>query len=170
MNVQGAFDNQQTDRTTVATNTTSEEAHPVNNADPVDDLAMFVEFVSSTPSAPLLHTPPRVNDIQITQPNNSMQPYQQRKSNRLAEKAKANTVTGSIQMAQRVLMNKLGELSPDLTSKANDNFEQMAHHSARPLTKTTMEALKVAVEQGNKLLNKSKKKAKVAPSPAGVMA
>lgn len=41
----------------------------------------------------------------------------------------------------------------------------MASHLPRPFTKTTVEALKTAIEQGSKI--QTKKKAKVAPAPAG---
>nr|CAB3460113.1 unnamed protein product [Digitaria exilis] len=44
----------------------------------------------------------------------------------------------------------------------------MASHLPRPFTKSTMEALKIAIEQGNKL--KTQKKAKVAPAPMGMTA
>jgi hypothetical protein len=146
------------------TTTTRQETH----SEQVDDLAMFVDFVSSTPNAPLLHTPPRINDTDISEPpSNPGQPSTLRKSSRLAENAKVNPITGSIKLAQRVLMNKLGELSPDLVSKANGDFEQLAQHLPRPFTKTTMEALKTAIEQGNK---PTTKKAKVVPAPAGMQA
>lgn len=160
----------------VDTNTHLSEMHPESAVEELmhpegaeDEMALFVEFVSSNPTTPKLHTPPRVNDTHSNEmPNSSTQPSQQRKSNRLAEKAKANPITRSIQLAQCVLMNKLGELSPRVLRNANGEFEQKARHLPRPLTKMKMEALKMAIKQGNKLMGK--KKAKVALALAGVQA
>ncbi|CAN6343454.1 unnamed protein product [Urochloa humidicola] len=77
----------------------------------VDDLTAFINFISHTPTTPLLNTPPRINPIQL--PDNQPETVTaQRKSARLADKARLYPGKDSIQLAQRVLSNKLGELSP----------------------------------------------------------
>jgi len=113
-----------------------------------------------------------VNDLQPNDDHSSRvqhisteTPTAQRKSTRLADKAKLNPVKGSLNLAQRVLINKLGELSPNLKQKAKVDFNSVVQHFQQPVTKKTMDALTVLVEQGNKAV--SKKKSKVAPMPAG---
>ncbi|CAN6209190.1 unnamed protein product [Urochloa humidicola] len=130
-----------------------------------DDLTSFLNFVSGPPNTPILHTPPRANPqpTDIRPPPTNEPTTQQRKSSRLADKAKANPGKGSIQLAQQVLINKLGDLVPDAQQKKDDNFDSLVQRLPRPFTKHTMEALQVLVEQGNK--PKGRKKSKVAPSP-----
>jgi hypothetical protein len=70
-------------------------------------------------------------------------------------------------LAQRVLINKLGDLSPNILRKTNGHFECLAQHFQRPLTKMTMEALDTAVEEANKPRGKKSKVSKVAPATAG---
>ena len=65
----------------------------------------------------------------------------QHKSSRLANKAKSKFGKGTIQVAQELLVKKLGDLSPKLEPSAADQFEQFAQHFVRPLTKENMEAL-----------------------------
>lgn len=64
----------------------------------IDDMALFLDFISCKPSAPLLHTPPRANPPEPqdapTEPATS-----QRKSTHLVAKAKLNTRKDSIQLA-----------------------------------------------------------------------
>jgi hypothetical protein len=165
--------------TTQAPETTTSEQNTLNHQEQqiptmlgtepiVDDLALFLDFVSGTPSAPLLHTPPRVNPIPTSNDSASTTNgivSQQRKSTRLADKAKTNPTKGTIQLAQQVLMNKLGELVPDLHQKNITTFESMAQHLPRPFTKNMMETLKTLVEEGNK--SRKKKKSKILPTSAG---
>jgi len=138
----------------------------------INDLTSFINYISCAPPVPVLHTPPRVNNLQTHDEQSSRvqhisteTPLAQRKSTRLADKAKLNPVKGSLNLAQRVLLNKLGELSPKLKQKANMDFNSVVQHFQQPVTKMTMDALTVLVEQGNKAV--SKKKSKVAPMPAG---
>jgi hypothetical protein len=118
--------------------------------------------VSGSASTPILHTPPNVN--QQTDP--PIQPArtpntQQRKSLRLADKAKANAGLGSIQLAQQLLVKKLGDLVSGSSQKSDDTFESLVQCLPRPFDKATMEALQVLVEEGNKA--KNKKKSRVTP-------
>jgi hypothetical protein len=66
----------------------------------------------------------------------------------------------SIQLAQRVLANKLGELSPRQIDP-NAEFVRLAQHLPQPLTATKMVAIHTLVEQGNQ--PKSNKKSRVRP-------
>lgn len=89
-------------------NSTTQQGAESNS---IDDLT-FVEFVTGKPTAPLLTSPPEINNIDNQCTDRAILAYPpstQRTSSRLAEKKKANPTTGSVQMAQRVLMLKLGE-------------------------------------------------------------
>jgi hypothetical protein len=146
--------------TTPCQNTSASQ--PTSEQEEGDDLQRFIDFVSGPASAPILHTPPNVN--QQTDP--PIQPArtpntQQRKSLRLADKAKANVGLGSIQLAQQLLVKKLGDLVPGSSQKSDDTFESLVQRLPRPFDKATMEALQVLVEEGNKA--KNKKKSRVTP-------
>jgi hypothetical protein len=79
----------------------------------------------------------------------------QHKSSRLANKDKSKIGIGIIQVAQELLVKKLGDLSPKLEPSAADQFEQFAQHLDRPLTKANMEALEALVEHGQQLKKKA---------------
>jgi hypothetical protein len=84
---------------------------------------------------------------------------------RLVDKAKANAGLGSIQLAQQLLVKKLGDLIPESQQKTDDTFDSLVQVQRLPrsFNKATMEALQVLVEEGNKTQNRNK--SKVAPSP-----
>lgn len=89
-----------------------------------------------------------------------------RHSSRLAQKAASNVGKDAIQVAQDLLVKKLGDLSGEEQQQNPDDFEFYAQHIERPIDKSKMEAIKVLIEQGS---NKQKKglnykKATVAPS------
>lgn len=67
-------------------------------------------------------------------------------------------------MAQQVLINKLGELSPKTKGTSRPDANHFAKHLLQPLNVMKMEAIKILVEQGNQ--PKSKKQRKIAPGPA----
>jgi hypothetical protein len=75
---------------------------------------------------------------------------QQRKSARLADKAKNNVGLGSLQLAQQVLVKKLGELIPDSQNNSNCNFDSFVKQLPRPFNKTTMEAMQVLLEEATR--------------------
>ncbi|CAN6361928.1 unnamed protein product [Urochloa humidicola] len=126
----------------------------------VDDLSAFINFISKVPPAPILSTPPRANPIQTPDTKNETAIIQ-RKSTRLAEKAKQHPCQDSTQLAQRVLANKLGELSPQKSAHANSDFNHLTQHLPKPLTSMKMAAIQTLVEKGNQ--PKSKKRSKVTP-------
>ena len=72
----------------------------------------------------------------------------QRKSIRLAEKSKTTQGKGPIQVAEELLVKKLGDLSPLATKEEADQFEFFAQHLEHPLTKAKMDALTVLIEVG----------------------
>ncbi|CAN6293474.1 unnamed protein product [Urochloa humidicola] len=127
-------------------------------------MATFIEFIAGPPPAPILNTPPKVNPP----PNADSQtaaPTTQRKSSRLADKAKLHPGKDSIQLAQRVLVNKLGELSPNKHTNALADFNTLLQHLPQALMDTEMVAIQTLIEHGNK--PKSRKKSKVVPAPQG---
>src|SRR6185312_11228882 len=99
------------------------------------DLASFIDIISCTPPAPILNSPPATNPI--PQPETFAEPQTtQQKSTRLANKAKLHPGKDSVQLAQKVLINKLGELSPGVKEQASSNtdFNKLAQHLPQPLT------------------------------------
>ncbi|CAO2040981.1 unnamed protein product [Urochloa humidicola] len=157
-------------QTTLAHNNTlgveESVANPIEAERNQDDINEFINFISRTPPAPILHTPPRVNPI--PQSENFAEPTTtQRKSTRLADKAKLHPGKDSIQLAQQVLISKLGELSPEPKEQADTNtdFNKLAQHLPQPLTAGTMNAIQTLVEHGNQPRNKKRSK-KIAPALA----
>jgi hypothetical protein len=82
----------------------------------------------------------------------------QRKSIRLAKKSKTTQGKGAIQVAEELLIKKLGDLSPSATKEEADQFEFFAQHLERPLTKANMDAITVLIEVGQQ---KNKKRGKL---------
>jgi hypothetical protein len=100
--------------------------------------------IGNTPELP--QTPPPPRPFVFTP---------QRKSSRLAKKSETTKGKGAIQVAEELLVKKLGDLSPPTTQEGDDQLEFYAQHFERPLTKEKMEALTVLIELGQQ---KSKKK------------
>ena len=82
----------------------------------------------------------------------------QRKSIRLAKKSKTTQGKGAIQVAEELLLKKIGDLSPPTTQEELDQFDFYAQHLERPLTKANMDAIKVLIEVGQQ---KNKKRGKL---------
>ena len=82
----------------------------------------------------------------------------QRKSIRLAEKSKTTQGKGAIQVAEELLIKKLGDLSPLATQEEADQFDFFAQHLEHPLTKAKMDALTVLIEVGQQ---KNRKRGKL---------
>jgi hypothetical protein len=79
----------------------------------------------------------------------------QRKSIRLAKKYETTQGKGAIQVAEELLVKKLGDLSPPRTQEEAVQFEFYAQHFERPLTKVKMDALSALIKAGQQ---KNKKK------------
>ncbi|CAN6245272.1 unnamed protein product [Urochloa humidicola] len=147
-------------------NATASASAVSNEGNTFNDFSAFIDFISCKPPTPLLNTPPRLNPIQPDQ----LQPESttaQRKSTRLADKAKLNPGKDSIQLAQKVLSDKLGELSPKAKQNTNADFNRLAKHLPQPLTSMNMEAIRTLVEKGNQ--PKNRKKSKITPAQIGQM-
>jgi len=103
---------------------------------------------------------------------NSLQPFAQRASSRLANKAKNRTGKGALQIAEDLLVKKLNSLSPNKNLTELDVVEQLSQHFDRPLTKGKAEAIETLSNHGKqgKTANKKKKKvfAGAAVAPAGL--
>jgi hypothetical protein len=91
-----------------------------------------------------------------------------RQSTRLAQKALANAGKGTIEIAQELLVRKLGDLvgtasdannnTANAASDANNNTADAdfyMQHVARPVEKKTMEAIQVLIEHGAKVQEKN---------------
>lgn len=89
-----------------------------------------------------------------------------RKSIRLAKKAAANPGKDSMQFAHDLLIKKLGDLSGDDNSQNAPDNDFYMQHFAKPVDKSTMEAITMLIEQGTKKQKKgaSQKRAAVAPA------
>lgn len=134
-----------------------------NTCNSIDDINAFIDFISCKPTTPLLNSPPRINPIQPSTGSNPPTVTTQRKSSRLADRARNNPGRDTIQMAQQVLINKLGELSPKPKDNSKPGFDQLAQHLPKPLNDMKMEAIRTLIEKGNQSKSKNKKKNKVAP-------
>jgi hypothetical protein len=103
--------------------TNQQEAQPVVQQEDGNDLQLFLDFVSGETCAPIFSTPPRVNPHTDNSRHEPSAPNtQQRKSARLADKAKHNAGLGSMQLAQQVLVKKLGELIPGSQPKTDSDL------------------------------------------------
>ena len=101
----------------------------------------FIESISRPLPQPLLgvHNPaPMLHQIPLVTPPPSSS---KRQSSRLAKKAANNVGKGAIQIAQELLVKKLGDLSGMEKDPINDEFEFYALHFERPMEKNTMEAI-----------------------------
>ena len=80
---------------------------------------------------------------------------------RLAQKAVANSGKGAIEIAQDLLVRKLGDLGGTDNAVSNkdpiteDFFDYYTQHFARPMEKTTMGAIQDLIEQGTMIQKKS---------------
>lgn len=129
-----------------------------------DDLAAFIEFIAGHPPAPILSTTPSANPPQRPERQETVTPTQ-RKSTRLADKAKLHPGQDSVQLAQRVLIKKLGELSPKNIMPTQPDFNTLVQHLPKPFTAMKMAAIQNLIDHGNQPKS-SKKSKKVAPAPA----
>jgi hypothetical protein len=105
----------------------------------------FLESISLPLQQPLIQEgfqTPHAQVVNTSQghPHNSTQ----RKSTRFAT-----------QVAQDLLIRKLGDLSGEEINHAETDFDFYAQHFERPIDKSKMEAVQVLIEQGNKKLKKS---------------
>jgi hypothetical protein len=126
----------------------------------VDD---FLESITAPLQQPIIQGGFQTPNIQAQSTNTNRRfhspPHSatQRKSTRLAKKATLNVGKDTIQIAQDLLIKKLGELSGEETNQdeADSDFDLYAQHFERPIDKSKMEAITVLIEEGNKKQKKS---------------
>jgi hypothetical protein len=107
----------------------------------------FLDSISTTPH-PLLTQRPQQNPI-----NQDTNHPIKRQSSRLAQKATVNSGKGPIEVAQDLLVKKLGALAGPNNTMANepslpDGLDFYAQHFAQPMDKTMMGAIQDLIEQG----------------------
>ena len=96
---------------------------------------------------------PMTNSTRAIVPNQHINPTpsaNKRYSSRLAQKTEANSGKDAIQIAQDLLVKKLGELSGSVVQQSSDEFNLYAQHFNRPIDKSKTEAIKVLIEEGIK--------------------
>jgi hypothetical protein len=113
---------------------------------------------------------PRTQHINSSQFASPTQGTNKRQSTRLAKKAIAHSGKGAIEIAQDLLVKKLGDLAGTVnmgTSKNStpDDFDLYAQHFARPLEKTTMEAIQDLIEHGAMIQKKDGIQREAAENP-----
>jgi hypothetical protein len=142
----------------LSTNTTE-------NQQPID---VFISSISRPISQPLLDVG-TVTPMQQHNPTNlhaSLTPStSKRQSTRLAQKATVNSGKDAIQIAQDLLVKKLGELSGMDKQSSSDDFELYAQHFVRPIEKTKMEAIQALIEHGVKTKKKGNNLRSAAEAP-----
>jgi hypothetical protein len=130
--------------------------------EPID---IFLNSITRPLPQPLLAPRPQQTIVQEAHTPQSMNKHQ---STRLAQKALANAGKGTIEIAQELLVRKLGDLAgtasdannntADAASDANNNTADAdfyMQHVARPVEKKTMEAIQVLIEHGAKVQEKN---------------
>jgi len=128
------------------------------NAQSVDE---FLESISLPLQQPLIQEGFQTPHAQVVNTANRWgsqwhpQNSTQRKSTRLAKKAELNVGKDTIQVAQDLLIRKLGDLSREEINQDKTDFDFYAQHFERPIDESKMEAIQVLIEQGNKKLKKS---------------
>lgn len=135
--------------TTETTHNSNSESELATSAG--DEMEAFLQSVSHPIPSPLLQ--PLPTPLPALQSAHNPPPCSsQRKSIRLAMKAAANPGKDTMQLAQDLLIKKLGESATDNDEheKSDPGFEFYAQHFERPLEMPKMEALQYLIENGTK--------------------
>lgn len=119
-----------------------------NSTEPVQtaNTDTFLESISQSIPQPLLWV-----DVQSVVPSYNTPNTYKRQSTRLAQKASANTGKGTIEIAQTLLVKKLGDLAgadkaaPDSNTNTEE-FDLYAQHFTRPMEKTMLGAIQDLIE------------------------
>ena len=142
-----------------------ESDHCTSDNQQLAPIDAFLESISKPLPQPLLTQRPRQNLIK-----NGASPPIKRQSSRLAQKAIANSGKGTIEIAQDLLIKKLGDLAGTDNTGANkpplpDKFDLYAQHFARPIEKTMMDAIQDLIEHGALIQKKSGNQGEAAVAP-----
>lgn len=73
----------------------------------------------------------------------------------LQKKVELNVGKDAVQVAQDLLIRKLGELAGEETNPDEPDYDFYAQHFERPIEQSKMEAIQVLIEQGNKKMKMS---------------
>jgi hypothetical protein len=146
-----------TEHNTVQMNTTHTAPNSPIVPEPViselDPMETFLQSVARPVPTPLLQLQQTPRSTQEDF-HNPLACSSQRKSTRLAKKAAANPGKDMMQLAQDLLIRKLGNLAtesePEPEHEPEPDFEFYAQHFVRPLEMPKMEALKYLIENGTK--------------------
>jgi hypothetical protein len=128
----------------------------------------FLDSISKPIPQPLLT--PRPQLIISSHVDSPTQGTNKRQSTRLAKKAIAHSGKGAIEIAQDLLVKKLGDLADTVNTGTSNNptpdeFDLYAQHFARPMEKTTMEAIQDLIEHGAMTQKKEGIQRKAAETP-----
>jgi hypothetical protein len=122
------------------------------------EVETFIDSITATLQEPLLEGVPRTPNTHGHNMTISIPPESsiQRKSTRLAKKAAVNIGKGTIQIAQELLVKKLGDLAgeEDTQNTTDADFDFYAQHFEMPLEKNKMEAIKVLIEHSASMQKK----------------
>ena len=86
-----------------------------------------------------------------------MAEFTQRKSSRLANKAKSRVGKDTLTVAHDLLIKKLGDLTPRQDDANEVNIESFSQHLDNPLNKAEMDTIQDLIEHGAKLEKKTGK-------------
>lgn len=128
-----------------------------------DPLEVFLNSITAPLEPSILPEPEPIRYTELESIDEDITiDHNQRKSSRLANKAKSRIGKNTILIAQELLIKKLGELTPQKSISDELNLENFSQHLDYPLNKTEMEALQDLVEHGTKLEKKAGKSKVVA--------
>jgi hypothetical protein len=131
---------------------------------PVD---RFLASISTEVAQSLLPDPAPLNTPQ-PQPKfksqRAVSTVAKRKSVRLSAKAQSRIGKHTLEIAQDLLVKKLGDLSPVPQAVNIPNIDSFSQHFDQPLTQNTMEALQVLVEHGAQKMKKGADPKKQGPA------
>lgn len=130
----------------------------------------FINSIAQPLEQPLLPNPVQDN-IQVEGGEFEHLEATERRSTRLADKAKSRVGKDTMQIAQDLLMKKFGELDAQQDEGSESNCgicENFSQHLPKPLTKPAMEVIGVLIEHGAKLEKKAAVKNKRAASKMAV--
>lgn len=144
--------------------------HNTNDDQQLERLDVFLNSISTSISQPLLT--PKPQQTWFNQRSSPPLSTNKRQSSRLAQKAIANSGKGSMEIAHDLLVKKLGNLAGiDNTSIVKhpcDDFDLYVQHFARPVEKTTMDAIQDLIEHGAKIQKKAGDQREAAGTPGRV--
>jgi hypothetical protein len=127
--------------------------HTVTDIGPVD---LFLESISRVSTPPILPDPIIQENHQILgcpETTETAPVTNKRQSSHLTAKAQSRIGKNALQIAQDLLVKKLGELSPVKQNFKGPDIESFSQFFDRPINKEKMETFQVLVDHGGKKPN-----------------